>query len=166
MRKIIALTLAAAMAFTGTTAFAAESKNVTATYHKGQASDIVYSVDVSWGSMEFTYTAPAQGTWNPETHAYDNPGITGTWTCDDNANKLTATNHSNADVKVTLDYTAAETYEAVKGVFDKATLELPTAVDTEVDKAPGESAFLSLSGELEESETAVTVGTITVTLDK
>lgn len=171
MRKILAFTLAAAMTLTTTaTAFASDlnngSKDVTATYHEGQTSDIIYSVDVAWGSMEFNYTSPAQGTWNPETHNYDNPGITGTWTYAADANKLTVTNHTNAEVTAAFTYTAAADYAAVTGSFDKATLTLPTAVGTKVDAAPSASAFLTLSGELPETETAVTVGSITVTLNK
>lgn len=30
------------------------------------------SVDISWDSMAFTYIAPSKGTWNPETHNYEN----------------------------------------------------------------------------------------------
>ena len=51
--------LAAALMLTavmGTTAFATEvsngTKEVTATYVQGSSSDIIYSVDVTWGSME------------------------------------------------------------------------------------------------------------------
>lgn len=171
MKKATSFVLTMVMVLSlGCTAFATEvnngAKDVTATYHPGSTSDTIYNVDVSWGSMEFTYTAPAQGTWNPETHNYDNPGITGTWTCDTDANKISVTNHSNTEVSVVLAYQSALEYTAITGAFDKERLELATAVGTEVASAPSASAVLNLNGELEESETAVTVGTITVTLDK
>lgn len=171
MKKILALVLAVmlvvSMAVTG---FAAEvndgSKDVTASYVKGASSDTIYSVDVTWGSMSFTYTSPAQGTWNPESHAYDGAETTGRWSYEADANKITVTNHSNAEVSVGLAYAANTGYEAVTGSFDKETLTLATAVDTEVDAAPSASAYLTLSGELAESEEAAVVGQITVTLNK
>ena len=171
MKKALAIMMALTLsAATATTAFAAElndgTKDVTATYQPGSVSDTIYSVDVSWGSMAFTYTAPAQGTWNPETHEYDNPGITGNWTCDTDANKISVTNHSNAEVKVSLAYTAAAKYADVTGTFNKDTLNLANAVGTEVAAAPSAFAFLTMGGKLAESESAVTVGTVTVTLNK
>ena len=54
----------------------------------------------------------------------------------------------------------------IEGTFDEATLILPTAVGTEADAAPSDSALLEISGELPKSEDSVTVGTVTVTLNK
>lgn len=168
-RTALAMTLVVTMVM-GTTVFAAEindgSHQVTATYVEGSSSDTIYSVDVSWGSMEFTYTSPAQGTWDPETHEYLGAEDSGRWTYAEDANKITVTNHSNAAVEAGLTYTAAEGYEDIEGIFDSAALNLPTAVGTEVDAAPSDSALLEISGELPESEESVTVGTVTVTLNK
>ena len=162
-----ALMLTAVM---GTTVFATEvsngTKEVTATYVQGSSSDIIYSVDVTWGSMEFTYTSPAQGTWDPETHEYLGAEDAGRWTYAEDANKITVTNHSNAGVEAGLTYTAAGGYENIEGTFDEAALVLPTAVGTEADAAPSDSALLEISGELPKSEDSVTVGTVTVTLNK
>lgn len=170
MKKIIALVLAVALIMSmGIAAFAAEldngTKDVTATYTKGTASDVIYSVDVTWGSMEFNYTAPAQGTWNPESHSYDDAETAGRWSYETDANKITVTNHSNSEVTVGLSYTAKEGYEAVKGAFDKAALTLPTAVGTEVEAAPSAAAYLTLAGDLEAAPEGA-VGTVTVTLNK
>ena len=142
------------------------SKDVTATYHEGTASDVIYSVDVSWGSMEFTYTAPDQGTWNPQTHNFDNPGTTGIWSCDRDANKITITNHTNAPVSVELIYEAEDNYGTIAGEFDQKELELVTAVGTIVTEAPTESSYLSLTGEFTTSEDSVKIGEITVVLKK
>ncbi len=171
MKKLAAvlasLTLVLALGLTG---LAAEvnggSHDVTATYKEGDKSNVIYSVDVTWGSMEFTYTSPAQGTWNPDTHAYDGAQTTGTWTCEDGANAITVINHTNAAVNVNLTYASAETYAAISGSFDKAELALATAAGTTVDQAPSASAALTLTGELPASEEAVTIGSITVTLGK
>lgn len=168
-KTVFAMALAVTMIM-GTTVFAAEVNNgshqVTATYVEGSSSDTIYSVDVSWGSMEFTYTSPAQGTWDPETHEYLGAEDAGRWTYAEDANKITVTNHSNARVEAGLTYTAAEGYENIEGTFDEAALVLPTAVGTEADAAPSDSALLEISGELPESEDSVTVGTVTVTLNK
>lgn len=162
-----ALMLTAAM---GTTVFAEEvnngTKEVTATYVQGSSSDIIYSVDVTWGSMEFTYTSPAQGTWNPETHGYVGAEETGRWTYSDGANVVTVTNHSNTAVAAELTYTSAEGYENVQGIFDASEISLETAVGTEVGGAPKGSAALNIAGELPESEESAVVGEITVTLSK
>ena len=76
MKKILFLVLALALVMSlGIPAFAAEingdnSKDVTANYQAGEASQKVYLVDIVWGSLEFTYTDASEGTWDPETHTY------------------------------------------------------------------------------------------------
>ncbi len=171
MKKVLAFLVAFVLSIASSTMiFAAEvddgNKDVTASYHPGSTSDTIYNVDVTWGSMEFDYTAPAQGTWNPTTHEYDNPGLTGIWTCDTDANKITVTNHSNAEVEALLTYDSKVEYPEVSGSFNKAQLNLATAVGTEVESAPSDFALLTMSGELEECESTVIVGTVTVTLNK
>ena len=162
-----ALMLTAVM---GTTAFATEvsngTKEVTATYVQGSSSDIIYSVDVTWGSMEFTYTSPAQGTWDPDSHGYVGAEETGRWTYSDGANVVTVTTHSNTEVAAELAYTPAEEYENIEGAFDASEISLETAVGTAVDEAPAGSAALTIAGELPESEESAVVGEITVTLNK
>ena len=44
-------------------------------------------------------------------------------------------------------------------------MKLDTAVGTDKDKAPNDSAYLTLSGELPKSEESVVVGSVTVTID-
>ena len=79
MRKIVSLLLTlllfismrtAATAATITAVPGSDSMDVMATYEPGGTSEIIYSVDISWGSMEFTYTSATEGTWDPETHTY------------------------------------------------------------------------------------------------
>ena len=47
------------------------SADVKGTYVPGSGTATVYSVDIAWGSLEFTYTDASKGTWNPENHSYD-----------------------------------------------------------------------------------------------
>ena len=176
MKKIVALALALALALSlATVSASAEtisgsgstaSRDVKATYQPGGTGGTVYSVDITWGSMEFTYTAASAGTWDPETHSTSGGG-SGTWapkTAD--GDKITVTNHSNTSVTASLTYTpVSSTYSGISGSFDQASLSLATAVGTTVGAAPTGTAKLTLSGALDSSVAAGTkIGTITVTL--
>ena len=142
--------------------------DVTATYRadsSGGAGGTVYSVDITWGDMAFTYTAEA-GIWDPATHkTTDAEG--GVWTVDkDGGNTITVTNHSNTDVTAAFSYVAASSFEGISGTFDNASLALKSAVGTEVANAPTGTAALTLTGPLDSNTTPnATVGTITVTLN-
>lgn len=143
------------------------SCDVKATYTtdtSGGAGGTVYSVDITWGDMEFIYTAAA-GVWDPATHTITGADG-GTWSATNTGgNQIKVTNHSNTGVTATFSYAAASGYEGISGSFDKTSLDLATAVGTEVSNAPNDSAALSLSGALDSNTTAgTTIGTITVTL--
>lgn len=140
---------------------------VTATYvdgSSGGAGGTVYSVDIAWGDMAFTYTAAA-GNWDPKTHTITGADG-GTWTVNNtNGDKITVTNHSNTEVTATFSYAAASGFDGISGCFDHDSLTLQTAVGTTVDEAPNGTATLSLSGALDSTATTSTkIGTITVTL--
>ena len=147
------------------------SHDVTATYVDGSsggaggAGTTVYNVDITWGDMAFTYTAEA-GIWDPANHTYTG-AEGGAWTVDNkDGNKIKVTNHSNAEITASIDYTPAPGYDSISGSFDKTSLVLATAVDTEVSNAPNDSAALTLTGALGSDTTAnTTIGTITVTLN-
>lgn len=170
MKKILSLVLALALVMSlGVTAFAAEingdnSKDVTANYQAGEASQKVYLVDIVWGSLEFTYTDASEGTWDPETHTY-----TGTkaaeWSCAEGANKVSVTNHSNAEV--TVEIANSNVLEGVTMTWDKATLTLPTA-DNGENGAAGtpttDSALLIVTGTITDTGAKQTLGTVTITL--
>ena len=178
MKKKTALVLTLAMVFslaplsayadTIGTAGGTASHDVTATYRadsSGGAGGTVYSVDITWGDMAFTYTAEA-GIWDPTTHkTTDAEG--GVWTVDkEGGNTITVTNHSNTGVTAAFSYAPASGFEGINGSFDKDSLALETAVGTEVANAPKGTAALTLTGALDSTTTAnTTIGTITVTLN-
>lgn len=137
--------------------------NVKGTYVAAKTTPTVYSVDVAWGSMEFTYTDEYIGDWDPSTHKYIH-SIPASWSCDTGANKVTVTNHSNTAVTATLSYSQKPEYTAISGDFSKTQLDIPSAVNTEVTAAPNASSLLSLSGDLSKGTSNITVGTVTVSI--
>jgi hypothetical protein len=98
MKKLLAIVLTLALALClAVPAFAAESSinadngtasvKVNGTYTAGSSAAEVISVDVSWGSMSFTYHDTVEGSWNDETHNFDN-AVAAYWTCETDANKM------------------------------------------------------------------------------
>ena len=176
MKQIFTLALTFLLIFSlvTVTAFAADATitaendiattPVTASYSAGAGGGTVYSVDITWGSMAFTYSEGSSPTWNPATHTYSSGG-TGGWS--HNGNKITVTNHSNTKVTANLTYTPETGYEGISGSFgNKSTMDLATAVDTPVTSAPTDTAALTLSGTLASTVTRPTkIGTITVTIN-
>ena len=178
MKKKTALVLTLAMVFslaplsayaeTITTGGGAASHDVTATYRadsSGGAGGTVYSVDITWGDMAFTYTAEA-GIWDPATHkTTDAKG--GVWTVDkEGGNTITVPNHAEGGFWKALSYAADAGFEGITGTFDNASLNLETAVGTTVEAAPKATASLSLNGALGSTTSDNTkIGTITVTLN-
>ena len=139
---------------------------VTGVYQAGTTADEKISVDIMWDAMDFTYTAPSQGTWNPATHAYDG-ATAGGWS--DNTPAITVKNHSNADIYATLDFTTdvtgiVGTFTEASGTANDNILELATAVGTEVANAPTATANFGISGAAIDADKAL--GTITVTIAK
>ncbi len=175
MKQIFTLALTFLLIFSlvTVTAFAADATinaengtattPVTASYSAGAGGGTVYSVDITWGSMAFTYSEGSSPTWNPATHTYSSGG-TGGWSS--SGNTITVTNHSNAAVTANLAYASETGFTGIAGSFDKETMDLKTAVGTEVPKAPTDTAALTLSGTLDNSVIAPTkIGTITVTIN-
>ena len=178
MKKKTALVLTLAMVFslaplsayadTITSVSGTASHDVTATYRadsSGGAGGTVYSVDITWGDMAFTYTAEA-GIWDPATHKTTG-AEGGVWTVDkEGGNTITVTNHSNTGVTAAFSYAADTGFEGITGTFDKASLDLKTAVGTAVEEAPKATTSLSLNGALGSTTVDNTkIGTITVTLN-
>ena len=171
MKKITTLLAAAALVCTmGTTAFAADQDGVSTgsypadvkgTYKAGSSGDVVYSVDIAWTDMNFTYTGAGEGTWDPETHQYSGSSE-GAWTASDNS--ITVTNHSNAAVKATAKFEADSGYESTTMTFGNNEATVATAVGTEVASAPSATITVTPGGTLAESADGGKIGTITVSI--
>lgn len=168
MKKITTLLAAAALTCAmGTTAFAEDgvgtgnyNADVKGTYQAGGASATMYSVDITWEDMSFTYTAAGEGTWNPETHEYDDASEA-SWS---ESKDITVTNHSNAAVKATAKFEADSGYESTTMTFGNNEATVATAVDTEVASAPSATITVIPGGTLAESANGGKIGTITVSI--
>ena len=142
----------------GTGSYSAEVKG---TYQPGGSGAVVYSVDIAWTDMNFTYTGAGEGTWNPETHQYSGSSE-GAWTASNDS--ITVTNHSNAAVKATASYQAETGYESTTMTFGNNGATVATAVGTEVASAPSATITVTPGGTLAESANGGKIGTITVSI--
>ncbi|HOB36058.1 MAG TPA: cohesin domain-containing protein [Candidatus Avimonas sp.] len=126
------------------------------------AKSTVISVDVTWGSMQFTYNVVD---WNPDTHQYE-----GGWTCDEDNNKITVTNNSNIAIDVTCEYTKAQDYDWINGSFtvDGQTPTFPFTLDELEEGGTPDSrdVYLTLESEKPDEEIQGQLGTVTVSIDE
>lgn len=177
MKKLIATALALTMTLSlSTTALAdgnvygaglgsQEPIDVTVKYNDSATDPIVYSVDLTWEDMTFTYNESGTRTWNPDTHTYTDPTSAG-W--DKVTAKITATNHSNAQVMVSFTYTP----QGDTGVTASMSLRnfiLAAGKEDRPDDADTHSAVLTIDGSSKPNSSVtaegVTIGTITVTIE-
>lgn len=142
----------------GTGSYSAEVKG---TYQPGGSGAVVYSVDIAWIDMNFTYTGAGEGTWNPETHQYEG-GTEASWT-DSNAS-VTVINHSNAAVTVTASFEALPGYETTSMTFGNNGATVATAEGTEFAKAPSATITITPTGSLAQTANGGKIGTITVSI--
>lgn len=131
-------------------------------YQAGESPADIVSVDIVWDDMNFTYTAPSKGTWNPENHQYEG-GSNGSWAATNGTDpKITLTNHSNVDVKASFAFNSD--VQNLNGCFTKDALVLNSAEGTELANAPKSETTFSVSGSAIDANK--TLGTITVTVAK
>ena len=148
-----------------TSANTSSSHDVTVTYQKADEPTTVYKVDITWGSLAFTYTEESKGTWNTSTHQYENPEES-SWSCAQGANAITVKNHSNAAVNVSFSYEAKNDFSSVTGSFSNNTISLATAEGKSPSDAPSGAVNLYLDGTINEPFTGEsTCGTVTVTIN-
>lgn len=139
-----------------------ENIDVKAKYLSGAVTPEVYSVDVSWGKMEFTYSVSGTRKWNPATHTYTDDTTAG-WAED--GNEVTVVNHSNRQVNVGFNYQSDLSYSGVTGTFSVPSDTLDAGAEGNVSGADSVTAKLTLSGTLSSSVSEFTkVGSITVSL--
>lgn len=177
MKKLIATALALTMTLSlSTTALAGGnvdgagvgsqySIDVTAKYNVSATKPTVYSVDLTWEDMTFTYNESGTKIWDPVTHTYTDTTSAG-W--DKVTAAVTATNHSNANVTVSFTYTPQGDTD-VTAHMTKRSFILYAGVEDYPDDASTDSSLLTINGNSKPngSVTAegVTIGTITVTIE-
>ena len=181
MKKLLAI-IAVILMFTmcmTVTAFAEEegpdvgvdggdaSADVLGNYEPGSVAATVISVNITWGSMEFTYNDTVEGTWNDKTHDFDNDSPAN-WTYDEGANEITVVNHSNTAITAEFSFEAADGIE-VEGSFtdlEENQVEINTAVGTSPTEAPCAVTLFTVSGKMASSTEKVTLGSITIQINK
>ncbi len=167
MKKIVALVLALTLvmslnitAFADTVGTGDRNIDVEGKYQDNTSAPTVYSVDVTWGAMQFTYTESGAMTWNPADHSYSDNTSAG-WTA--NGNTVTVTNHSNAAVTASFSFAALADYSGITGSFDVESETLEAGVEGAYAEADQVVATLTLEGVLADTVTEYTkIGTITV----
>ena len=112
------------------------------------------SVDITWGELSFTYS---DGTWNPDTHEYENDG----WTVDnEGGNSIKVENTGNTDVNVTYDYKAVE--NGITGSFTDG--ETPVSKPVSLPENGSSTVYLILAGKPEKELEKAIIGSVTVTI--
>ena len=174
MRKLFAIGIAAALALsTGVVVFAESSEktiggnesqsiNVIAKRTDTTENNVVYSVDMKWDDMTFTYHEKSTRVWNPPDHTYSEKIIGGG---DKNTADILVTNHSNADVKVGFVYKTAGNTD-LTATLDVTESTLKAGVENDYEHADNVTSKLTLSGKPNEtvSESGCKIGTITITV--
>ncbi len=143
MKKLLcAILVVVMMASVSVTAFAAtvntatgsDSADVKAKYNTAILTD-VYSVDVTWGAMEFDYNAGGQK-WNAETHKWEaDSSAPAAWEVKNSSNTITLANHSSKAVNATFAFAANTEYTNLNGEFTYNNAKLDAALELELPKA-------------------------------
>lgn len=176
MKKLIATALALTMTLSlSTTALAGgnvdgagvgsqDPIDVTVKYNDSATEPTVYSVDLTWEDMTFTYNESGTRTWDPDTHTYTDTTSAG-W--DKYTAVVTATNHSNTAVTVSFTYTP-QGDTGVTAYMTKRSFILAAGVENYPDDAATNSSALTINGNSKPNNSVtaegVTIGTITVSI--
>lgn len=138
------------------------SIDVQAKYVDSTSTTDVYSVDVVWGAMQFTYNNSGTKEWDPSSHQYTD-SVSGSWTAQ--GNEVKVTNHSNKDVTVEFSFATVSGFEDISGAFTVASEKLDAGEVGNVAGAKSVTTALTLSGTLADNTSEFTkVGTITVSI--
>ena len=141
-----------------------DTAEVKGTYNKKDTA-IVYSVDISWSNLNFTYNDAYKGDWNPKTHSYENATEAG-W--DKSSGAITVINHSNTAIKAIPTYTAKEGFESVGMTFNTKSLSVATAdngTDGNAGKAVEGTITVTPNGTLPKDTSDAVIGTITINIE-
>lgn len=135
--------------------------DVKAQYVDNVKTPTVYSVDISWGAMDFTYTETGTREWNPADHTYSDEA-TGSWKAE--GNTITVTNHSNAEVTADFAFQPAEGISGLTGKFSVPQESLAAGEVDHYNEAESVQSSLTLEGSYTEKTEMTTVGSVTVTI--
>ncbi len=160
--------------------FSEERENdVYAVYINQVNNEIVYSADVTWGSMEFSFRGDIEREWNADTHTYVDKDVTGAhFECEEGANEVTITNHSNAPIVTNVKFDTK--IKTISGEIvakdesklldmdknDKTRCVLNAGAEGKYDEADSVTYELTLDGTYKQDQRGkTTLGTVTVTFD-
>lgn len=168
MRKIVSLLLALMIAAGLNTVVFAEETNsgtgdrtgiVYGSYvDENSPITTVYSVDVDWEGMEFTYHAAINAVWDSENHEYTG-AQDARW---EGNGTITVTNHSNAPITAAASYTPATGFESVSMNFSDSSLNIQSAAQN--NQAETRTITVTPGGTLPKIDSKTSIGTITVTI--
>lgn len=167
MKKLISLSLAIILMLSfSIPAFAAEetgvpegsyNADVTGTYVEGTTGGTVFSVDISWSEMSFTYHAQQEPVWDAENHTYSDAKAA-YW---EGTGTITVTNHSNAKISATPAYNKNTGFESANMSFSTEKLLVDSA---ESGAAQTGTITVTPSGSLPANTENQTIGTITIAI--
>ena len=167
MKKLISLSLAIILMLSfSIPAFAAEetgvpegsyNADVTGTYVEGTTGGTVFSVDISWSEMSFTYHARQEPVWDAENHTYSDAKVA-YW---EGTGTITVTNHSNAKISATPTYNKNTGFESANMSFSTDKLLVDSA---ESGSAQTGTITVTPTGILPANTTNQTIGTITIAI--
>lgn len=161
LTSVMLLSLATVSSFANDP-IAAYSEDVMAKYSNEVVTPAVYSIDVSWEKMEFTYTVTGTKTWDPATKEFS-VDTSGSWTPD--GNTVTVKNNSNRAVNARFEFTPLDAYPSISGTFTEQSAILASAAETSDETALAVSTQMTLTGELPDTITSLTkIGMVTVIL--
>lgn len=171
VKKIITLVMALALVMSlAVPAFAygpgdEKELDVTAKYNSSTTTGTVYSVDIDWDSLTFTYNEKSTKTWKPSDHSYTTD-TQGGW--DKTSANITVTNHSNAAVTVDMAYTTSTTGTGVTATLTGGSKTLAAGAENQYATADSVTGKLTISGKPNSNVTAngITVGSVTITISK
>lgn len=180
MKKLLGfLMVASILATISTNAFAAtveeasdtDAADVKAKYNSVTLVD-VYSVDVTWGAMEFDYNEAGQK-WDSENHKWVADETTpASWEVKNSSNTITLVNHSSKAVDATFAFVANADYTDLGGGFTYSNATLDTALELELPQADTAAknyvVAFNPNGSIPATHSATTytkIGTIIITLE-
>ena len=137
--------------------------DVNARYKTETKAAAVYSVDLMWSDMTFTYTRQETLTWNAKDHSYKSRAGSGKW--DKTKGTVTVVNHSNVDVQVTVTYIPLEG-TGITGTLRNGSRKLKAGREGDYEGADRMTATLTIGGKPTDKigEEKTRIGSLKITI--